>query len=194
MPYRARALLASSHNRRRLPAFLPLSLFSLSLLLSSLPCSLSNARAPGSPALTGRNAKRTSRAQVPCAVTHACLHPAPRRAVPDAPAPRPSDPAPPRDARAPDCDVATVRAPDSQEPSSRATQPSRPTPVFFSALMEHHCFCFSLPPLLSMKPTHLWRHYRLFPLPGRLFLSLLLSIKGQQSSLPFSPTRARPSL
>jgi hypothetical protein len=117
-------------------------------------------------------------------------HPAPRRRDPRASTQRPGALCPtplPRD-RATRPRSATRARPTtmprrSECPTARnqaAEPPSQadPRPFFFSALMEHHCFRFSLPPLLFMKPTHLWRHYRPFPLPGRLFLSLLLSIKG----------------
>ena len=48
-----------------------------------------------------------------------------------------------------------------------------------------HCFYFSLPPLLSMKPTHLWRHYRPFLPPPALSLPPA-PYKRQQSLSPFS--------
>jgi hypothetical protein len=56
-----------------------------------------------------------------------------------------------------------------------------------------HCFYFSLPPLLSMKPTHLWRHYRPFLPPPAL--SLPPALYKMATGLPLLlPTQARLSL
>jgi hypothetical protein len=82
---------------------------------------------------------------------------------------------------------------DAASPST--TRARSPTITRRPLLIVLDFVCFPLPlPLLVKNAINGSHEDRPFPLPGRLFLSLLLSIKGSRALSPFSPYPSSPHL
>jgi hypothetical protein len=110
--------------------------------------------------------------------------------------PRPRD-AVPRRPTSPTPRMSSVAEPPCLQPTPDAARSRRLTSHdrFESRVMELIFVRFSPPLHLPVKNAINGSHEdRPFPLPGRLFLSLLLSIKGSRALSPFSPYPSSPHL